>query len=108
MTLRAAYEAFLSSPSVEALNGDDSALHYIPTVTSLTSPQSIISHLQKQAKQLKTPELKILSVIEDSNTLAVEIATTFEFLSSGGAYLPGLDDNFLADRKAYVPIVCTP
>jgi hypothetical protein len=33
------------------------------------------------------------------------VDTAFEFISSGGPYLPGLDDNFLADRTVYLPIV---
>jgi hypothetical protein len=45
-------------------------------------------------------------VVEGTNALAVEVHTTLELLSGGGSYLPGLDDNFLADRIVTFPIVC--
>jgi hypothetical protein len=57
---------------------------------------------------IKKKEEKILDAVEASNALVVEVETTMEFVTSGGAYLPGLDDNFLADRTVTLPIVCFP
>ncbi len=46
-----------------------------------------------------------MDAIESDNALCLEVDTTLEFLTGGGAYLPGLEENFLADRIVTLPIV---
>ena len=106
MPLSAKYEAFLASPSSGALAGNAS-LHYITTLTSIQDAPAIIKHLSVQEKLLKKKEQKILSAIEGSDgKLCVDLETTIEFVNGGGAYLPGLDDNFISDRTVTLPMVC--
>jgi len=104
MALQTAYKQFLAAPNSSALAANAS-LHYITTTTSFASPTEIIKHLGAVRNQLKKKKEAVLSAIEGQHALAVEIDTTLEFVSGGGAYLPGLDDNFLADRTVYLPIV---
>ena len=104
MSLKSAYATFLSSPS-EAVLSNEASLHYITTLTSFNDAQSIIKHLTSQKHQLKKTEEKIVSATESDSAVVVEVSTTLEFVSSGGAYLPNLDDNFLADRVVTFPIV---
>jgi hypothetical protein len=105
MALQAAYKQFLVAPNPTLL-ADDASFHYITTLTTVNGSAEIISHLNKQSRHLKKKEQKFLNAIESPNGLAVEVETTIEFLNGGGAYLPGLDDNFLADRTVTFPIVC--
>jgi hypothetical protein len=104
MTLRDRYNAFLATPSTGALS-EKAALIYVTTLTSLHDATAIIKHLSVQEKQLKKKTQKILSAIEGSHGLSVDVETTIEFQNGGGAYLPGLDDNFVADRTVTFPMV---
>lgn len=104
MSLKARYEAFLSSPTTGSL-ADHASINYIPTLTTVNDASAIIKHLNAQAKLLTKKSEKILSAIESSNGLCVDVDTTIEFVGGGGAYLPGLDDNFLADRTVAFPMV---
>lgn len=104
MTLTAQYQRFIASPSTEVL-ADGAVLSYIPTLTTLREPTAILKHLSAQAKQLKKKGEKVLNAIESSDSVCLDIETTLEFVTSGGAYLPGLDDNFLADRVVSFPVV---
>ncbi|RDL38357.1 Uncharacterized protein BP5553_02697 [Venustampulla echinocandica] len=104
MALQSTYERFLASPN-PALLADNASLHYITTLTTVTSAGEIIKHLNNQTHELAKREQKVLSAVEGTDSLAVEIHTTIEFLTGGGAYLPKLDDNFLADRLATLPII---
>ena len=47
-------------------------------------------------------------MVEGRHALSVDVETTLEFLNGGGAYLPGLDDNFVADRTVTFPMVSVP
>jgi len=105
MALQAAYQQFLAAPN-PALLASNASLHYITTLVTLNGSSEIIKHLNGQNHELNKAEEKVLDVVEGANALAVEVHTTIEFLSGGGAYLPGLDDNFLADRTVTFPIVC--
>jgi hypothetical protein len=106
MSLQSIYTKFLAAPSQAALASDPStSLHYIPTLTSINEAQSIAKHLTTLVRQLKKREEKVLSAIESQNGLVLEVETTLELLTGGGAYLPGLDDNFLADKVLTFPIV---
>jgi hypothetical protein len=104
MTLRDTYNAFLATPSTGALAANAS-LHYITTLTSLHDATAVIKHLSAQEKMLKKKSQKMLSAIEGSHGLSVDVETTIEFQNGGGAYLPGLDDNFVADRTVTFPMV---
>ncbi|KAH0545080.1 hypothetical protein FGG08_000851 [Glutinoglossum americanum] len=106
MSLQSIYTKFLAAPSAAAL-ADDSAtsLHYIPTLTTIHEAQPIVKHLRAQVPQLKKREENVLSATESDTGLVLEVETTLELLTSGGAYLPGLDDNFLADKVLTFPII---
>jgi hypothetical protein len=104
MSLQSTYEKFLATANPSLL-AEDAALHYVTTLTSLHGAAEIDKHLKSQGRDLKKKEEKILDVVEAANALVVEVHTTLEFLTGGGAYLPSLDDNFLADHVATFPIV---
>jgi len=105
MALQAAYQQFLAAPKESAL-ASNASLHYITTLVTLNGSAAIIKHLGTQSHELKKKEEKLLDAVESANALAVEVHTTVEFVTGGGSYLPGLDDNFLADRVVTFPIVC--
>lgn len=102
--MAATYKRFLASPNSSFL-ADDATLHYVTTTTSFTGATQIIKHLNALQKQVKKKREDILTQIEAQNAIALEFNTGLEFQTSGGAYLPGLDDNFVSDRLAYLPIV---
>jgi hypothetical protein len=104
MSLRDSYAAFLANPSSGAL-ADNAALHYITTLTSIHDATAIIKHLAVQEKLLKKKQQKMLAAVEGSHAVSVDVDTTLEFQNGGGAYLPGLDDNFVADRTVTFPMV---
>ena len=107
MTLNDTYQRFLDRPSQSAL-ADKAALHYITTLTSISDAPAIMKHLQVQEKLLKKRKQPVVSVVEGRHALSVDVETTLEFLNGGGAYLPGLDDNFVADRTVTFPMVSVP
>ncbi|PQE24698.1 hypothetical protein CJF32_00006979 [Rutstroemia sp. NJR-2017a WRK4] len=104
MGLQAVYQQFLTAPNPSLL-ASDASLHYITTLTSVNGPAEIIKHINGQEHKLKKKEEKFLNVVDGGNSIAAEIHTTIEFQTSGGSYLPGLDDNFLADRTVTFPII---
>lgn len=105
--MAATYKQFLASPS-SSLLADNASLHYVTTLTSIVGATEIIKHLNTLQKQVKKKKEEVLNLIDGQNVIAVEVDTHIEFVLSGGAYLPGLDDNFLADREAFLPIVSIP
>lgn len=107
MAHQAAYRQFLASPNSSAL-ADDAALHYITTTSSFTGATEIIKHLSSVRNKIKKKKESALFAIENQTALALEADTTLEFVSSGGPYLPGLDDNFLADRTVQIVVVSRP
>ncbi|PWI65348.1 hypothetical protein PCL_07117 [Purpureocillium lilacinum] len=104
MAAAATYKQFLASPS-SSLLADKATLHYIPTTTTFSGATEIIKHLNSLQKQVKKKKEEILNVVDGGSLIAVETDTGLEFQTSGGAYLPGLDDNFVTDRVAYLPII---
>ena len=104
MTLRDTYAAYMATPSTGAL-ADNASLHYVSTLTSIQDATAVVKHLSVQEKLLKKKNEKILDAIEGDRGLSVDVETTIEFNSGGGAYLPGLDDNFVADRTVTFPMV---
>ncbi|KAL2124551.1 hypothetical protein VTJ04DRAFT_916 [Mycothermus thermophilus] len=103
MALQAAYKQFLASPNTSAL-ADDASLHYVTTTTSVAGATDIIKHLATVRNRIKKLKEEPLFTIENQHALVVEFDTNLEFVSSGGPYLPGLDDNFLADRKVFLAV----
>jgi hypothetical protein len=101
-SLRAKYEAYLAAPSSGAL-AEGASINYV--LTTITEPTAILKHLTAQQKSLKKKSERVLSAIESSNGLCVDTETTIELIAGGGAFLPGLDDNFLADKTVIFPIV---
>ena len=103
-SLRSLYQSFLASPNASALN-NNASLNYITTLTTINTAAAIIKHHTAHQKALTKKEEKILSCIEGSDALCLDVETTLEFITGGGAYLPGLDDNFVADRVVTFPMV---
>lgn len=106
MSLESLYKSYLANPSAGSLT-EDCSLNYITTLTTINTANAILKHHTAHQKVLKKKEEKILSCIEGSNAISADVETTLEFITGGGAYLPGLDDNFLADRTVSFPMVCS-
>ncbi|PWY89282.1 hypothetical protein BO70DRAFT_285266 [Aspergillus heteromorphus CBS 117.55] len=104
MSLKDVYQRFLANPQPAAL-APDASLIYITTTTKLDGASAVLSHLAKQQKIVKTRSEIVLDAIESANSLCLDIETTLEFNTGGGAYLPSLDDNFLADHVATFPTI---
>lgn len=104
MSLQAVYERFLANPSAGPL-GRDVSLNYITTTTAINGADAVLTHLQRQQKIVEKKGDKTLSAIETADALVLDVDTTLEFVSGGGAYLPSMDDNFLADRVVTFPTV---
>lgn len=107
MALQSTYKQFIAAPN-PALLAESASLHYITTLTTYNGSAEIIKHLTAQSRGIKKKGESFIDAVEAPNALAVEVDTTLEFLTTGGAYLPGLDDNFLADRTVTFPVVRTP
>ncbi|KIX01601.1 uncharacterized protein Z518_09327 [Rhinocladiella mackenziei CBS 650.93] len=102
MTLKDIYQQFLDLPNPISLS-EDASLHYITTLTTISPSGSIVGHLESQNKKVvKVRSAKIVSAVEGNDALAVEVETVLEFISGGGAYLPGLE-NFVVDKIATIP-----
>lgn len=98
------YKQFLASPN-SSLLAEGATLHYITTTTSVRGATDIIKHYSTLRKQVNKTGEEILEVIDGKNVVAFQIKTSLTFVTSGGPYLPGLDDNFLADLDVALPIV---
>ncbi|KAF9879023.1 hypothetical protein CkaCkLH20_03256 [Colletotrichum karsti] len=102
--MSATYKQFLAAPN-SSLLAPNATLLYITTTTSFNGPTDIIKHFNTLRNQVKKKKEEILDVVEGRDAIAAEIETSLEFVTSGGTYLPGLDDNFLADRTVFLPIM---
>ncbi|KAL9601365.1 MAG: hypothetical protein Q9219_002541 [cf. Caloplaca sp. 3 TL-2023] len=102
--LKAVYQRYLASPDASSF-APDGSLNYITTLTSIHKTDAIAKHLNAHQRVLRKKNEKILSTVEGDGSLCLEVETTIEFITGGGTYLPGLDDNFLADQLATFPIV---
>lgn len=98
------YKRFLAAPT-SSLLAEHASLHYVTTATSLTGATAIIQHFTKLQKQVTTKRQDVINSVESSNTAVLEVDTLLEFQTSGGVYLPGLDDNFLAGNEVHFPVV---
>lgn len=104
MALQAAYKRFLAAPNSSDL-ADDASLHYVTTTSSFSGATEIIKHLGSVRNKIKKKKEDALFAIENQHALALEVDTALEFVTSGGPYLPGMDDNFLADRTVTLAVV---
>lgn len=104
MSLKATYERFLASPTPEALSANV-ALNYITTTTTFNNAEPVARHLNNQTKVVKKESEKILGTVEGPHSICLDTEITLEFLTGGGAYLPGLDDNFLINHVVTFPMV---
>ncbi|KAH8737115.1 hypothetical protein BGZ61DRAFT_280995, partial [Ilyonectria robusta] len=101
--MAATYKQFLAAPS-SSLLADTASLHYVTTTTSISGPTAIIKHINVLQKQIAKKKEDILNIVDGQNMIVLEIDTGLGFLTGGGPYLPGLDDNFLTTNDAYLPI----
>ena len=106
MSLADSYKQFLAAPNASLL-ANEASIHYVTTTTTIQGTDDIVKHFKSFSAQLRRKKEEFLNVVEGRDrVIAVEVDTVIEFLTGGGPYLPGLDDNFLADRVVYLPIVC--
>ena len=104
MSLKSVYQSYLANPSEAALS-EQASLNYITTLTTINTAASIIKHNAAHQKVLKKKQEVVLDCVEGTGAVTLDVETTLEFISSGGAYLPGLDDNFVSDRVVTFPMV---
>ncbi|KAI1365001.1 hypothetical protein F5Y08DRAFT_305031 [Xylaria arbuscula] len=104
MALAAVYQQFLTAPNPSHL-AENATLNYITTTTTFRGPSDIVKHYNTLRKQINKKKENVLSLVHGQNAIAIEIETGLEFVTSGGPYLPALDDNFVTDRTVYVPIM---
>jgi hypothetical protein len=104
MALAAVYQQFLAAPSPSHL-AENATLNYITTTTTFRGASDIIQHLNTLHRQINKKKENVISLVHGQDAIATEIETGLEFVTSGASYLPALDDNFLADRTVYLPIV---
>ncbi|KAL4883724.1 hypothetical protein BJY04DRAFT_184229 [Aspergillus karnatakaensis] len=103
MSLKDVYQRFLAAPSSAPLASDVS-LTYITTTTEFKGVEAVTKQLTKQ-NIVKTKSQTILDAVQASNALSLDVETTVEFVTGGGAYLPNLDETFLLDRVATFPTI---
>ena len=104
MGLQAIYEQFLKSPNPRVL-AENAILQYVTTLKTFNKAGNIVTHLADQNQNvIKKKNEKVVSAVEGLTAVAVIVETTLHVLSSGGAYLPGLD-SFILDKEAVLPIV---
>jgi hypothetical protein len=105
MSLKSLYESFLRAPNATLLS-KDATLHYVTTLTTISKAETIERHLTSQHKLVvRKKGEKILHAVESPASLCIDVEVTLEFITGGGAYLPGLDDNFLTDKTVMLPMV---
>ncbi|KAJ5763008.1 hypothetical protein N7533_001689 [Penicillium manginii] len=100
--LKDAYSKFRANPRHAPVAANVSLI-YVPSTTRIDGADAVASHTSRQSAHLRKKSEKIISEIESSDSLCLDIETTIEFLEGGGAYLPSFDDNFLADRVVTFP-----
>lgn len=104
MSLKSVYQSYLANPSEAALS-EQASLNYITTLTTINTAASIIKHNAAHQKVLKKKQEVVLDCVEGTGAVTLDVDTTLEFISGGGAYLPGLDDNFVSNRVVTFPMV---
>ncbi|XHG03333.1 hypothetical protein AWENTII_006644 [Aspergillus wentii] len=105
MSLKDLYQRFLADPRSVPVAADISLI-YVTTTTRVDKADFVVNHLIKQQqKVVEKKSEKVIDVVEGPDSLCLDVETTLEFLSGGGAYLPSIDDNFLADRVVTFPTI---
>jgi hypothetical protein len=105
--LKDSYQKFLANPRSAPL-APNVSLIYVTSTTKIEGADAVAAHVSRQAGIVKKKSEQVISAIESSDSLCLDVETTLEFLEGGGAYLPSLDDNFLADRVVTFPTVNSP
>lgn len=105
--LKDSYQKFLANPRSAPL-APNVSLIYVTSTTKIEGAEAVATHVSRQAAIVKKKSEQVISAIESSDSLCLDVETTLEFLEGGGAYLPSLDDNFLADRVVTFPTVNSP
>lgn len=105
--LKDSYQKFLATPRSAPL-APNVSLIYVTSTTKVEGADAVASHASRQSAIVKKKSEQVISAIESSDSLCLDIETTLEFLEGGGAWLPSLDDNFLADRVVTIPTVHSP
>ncbi|KAJ5222846.1 uncharacterized protein N7469_009086 [Penicillium citrinum] len=100
--LKDSYQKFRANPR-NAPIASNVSLIYVPSTTRFDGADAVAAHTSRQSAEVKKKTESIISAIESSDSLCLDIETTLEFLEGGGAYLPSFDDNFLADRVVTIP-----
>lgn len=104
MSLKAVYERFLASPNPLNLS-ENAALNYIPTLRTFIQAGPVIRHLESQnTNEVRKKSERVIAAVEGQNSISLDIETTLEFISGGGAFLPGLE-NFVTDKIVVFPSV---
>ncbi|KAL4969359.1 uncharacterized protein BDV14DRAFT_165758 [Aspergillus stella-maris] len=103
MSLKDVYQRFLAAPNSAPL-ASDASLIYITSTTEIHGADKVIKHLTKQT-DLKINSQTIIDSVQGSNALSLDVDTSLQFLTGGGAYLPNLDETFLFDRVAKFPTI---
>ncbi|KAL2818136.1 hypothetical protein BJX63DRAFT_419398 [Aspergillus granulosus] len=104
MSLKDVYQRFLSDPRSAPL-APDVSLIYITSTTEFNGAEAVLKHLTKQQHIIKTNSQTIIDVVQGSNALSLDVDTSVQFVTGGGAYLPNLDETFLLDRVAKFPTI---
>jgi hypothetical protein len=103
MSLKDVYQRFLAAPTSAPLASDVSLI-YITTTTEFKGVEAVTKQLTKQ-HIVKINSQTVLGAVQGSHSLSLDVETSIEFVSGGGAYLPNLDETFLLDRVATFPTV---
>lgn len=98
------YNKFLANPR-DATLAENVSLLYVTSTTKVEGKDAVVSHATRQSVLVKKKSEQIISAIESSHALVLDIETTLEFVEGGGAYLPSFDDSFLVDRTVTLPLV---
>ncbi|KAJ5528161.1 hypothetical protein N7513_012320 [Penicillium frequentans] len=96
------YSKFLANPRSAQVAANISLI-YVTSTTKFEGSDSVLTHLSRQSSIVKKKAENIINAIESSDSLVLDIETTLEFLQNGGAYLPSLSEDHLADRVVTIP-----
>ncbi|KAJ5660406.1 hypothetical protein N7507_006857 [Penicillium longicatenatum] len=99
---RTEYRKFLADPKSANVAANISLI-YVTSTTKFEGSDSVLTHLSRQSSIVKKKAEDIINAIESSDSLVLDIETTLEFLENGGAYLPSLSEDYLADRVVTIP-----
>ena len=97
MSLQALYERFLATPNPLSL-AEHVAFSYVTTLTTIHGAGPVVKHVEAQDRSVvKKKAQKVIGAVEGSQSVSLDLETTLEFISGGGAYLPGLE-NFVTGK----------